>query len=163
MTLSVGTSKAGTRGVTLMEMLVVVAIIGLIIGVTLPSVSAGIDSVRLRTATSSVAAVLNAAVTRVARRQQPIEVMISPEENRITIVSSEPGFERELRMPDGVMIEAVFPDIPGEGEGGRHLLLLPGATAPAIGVQLVNRHGSRRLVKLDPMTGFPRVEALANK
>jgi len=140
-------------------MLVVMCIVGLIIGVTTPSISAGLDSVRLATATSSVAGFLNAAVTRVERRQQPIEIVILPQENRIVIYSNEPGFTRDLTMPDGVRIEKVLPaEMFGEAGGERRILLLPGATTPAMGVQLANRHGTRRTVRLDPMTGFPRVE-----
>jgi type II secretory pathway pseudopilin PulG len=145
-------------------MLVVMCIVGLIIGVTTPSISAGLDSVRLATATSSVAGFLNAAVTRVERRQQPIEVVILPQENRIVIYSNEPGFTRDLKMPDGVTIESVLPaEMSGEAGGERRILLLPGATAPAMGVQLANRHGTRRIVRLDPMTGFPHVDKVEAK
>jgi type II secretory pathway pseudopilin PulG len=145
-------------------MLVVMCIVGLIIGVTTPSISAGLDSVRLATATSSVAGFLNAAMTRVERRQQPIELVISPRENRIVIYSNEPGFTRDLKMPDGVTIESVLPaELYGEAGGERRILLLPGATAPAIGVQLANRHGTRRIVRLDPMTGFPHVDKVEEK
>jgi prepilin-type N-terminal cleavage/methylation domain-containing protein len=163
--LSVGkTSNGGRRGITLLEMLVVMCIVGLIIGVTTPSISAGLDSVRLATATSSVAGFLNAAVTRVERRQQPIEVVIRPQENRIVIYSNEPGFTRDLTMPDGVTIERVFPaEMFGDGGGERRILLLPGATAPAMGVQLANRHGTRRIVRLDPMTGFPHVDKVEDQ
>ena len=164
-TLSVGkASNGGQSGITLLEMLVVMCIVGLIIGVTMPSISAGLDSVRLATATSSVAGFLNAAVTRVERRQQPIEVVIRPQENRIVIYSNEPGFTRDLTMPDGVTIERVFPaEMSREAGGERRILLLPGATAPAMGVQLANRHGTRRVVKLDPMTGFPHVGKVEDK
>jgi type II secretory pathway pseudopilin PulG len=145
-------------------MLVLMCIVGLIIGVTTPSISAGLDSVRLATATSSVAGFLNAAVTRVERRQQPIEVVILPQENRIVIYSNEPGFTRDLKMPDGVTIESVLPaEMSGEAGGERRILLLPGATAPAMGVQLANRHGTRRIVRLDPMTGFPHVDKVEAK
>jgi hypothetical protein len=30
----------------------------------------------------------------------------------------------------------------------------------AIGVQIVNGHGLQRLIRLDPMTGFPHVESV---
>jgi len=164
-TLSVGkASNGGRRGITLLEMLVVMCIVGLIVGVAMPSISAGLDSVRLATATSSVAGFLNAAVTRVERRQQPIEVVILPQENRIVIYSNEPGFTRDLTMPDGVTIERVLPEeMSGGGGAERRILLLPGATAPAMGVQLANRHGTRRIVKLDPMTGFPHVDKVEEK
>jgi hypothetical protein len=62
-------------------------------------------------------------------------------------------------MPEGVVLEAVLPQEPEE-EGPRRLILMPGSTVPAIGIQLANRHGSRRIVRLDPMTGFPRVESV---
>jgi type II secretory pathway pseudopilin PulG len=145
-------------------MLVVMCIVGLVIAITTPSISAGLDSVRLETAGSSVAGFLNAAVTRVERRQQPIELVILPKENRIVIYSNEPGFTRELKMPDGVMIEAVLPaEMYEEAGDARRMVLLPGATAPAIGVQLANRHGTRRIVRLDPMTGFPHVDRVEAK
>ena len=64
---------APVRGVTLVEMMIVVAIIGLIVGISFPAVSAGMDSVRLASATDSLASFINAAVNRAERRQQPLE------------------------------------------------------------------------------------------
>jgi len=151
-----------TRGVTLMEMLVVVCIIALISAVVLPSVAAGIESVRLRTASDSIAGFLNAAVNRAERLQQAVVVVISVRENRIFLYSSEPGFARELRMPSGVTIEGVLPPSAegSEDEEGRRLLLLPGAAIPGIGVRIANQRGSRRVIRLDPMTGFPHTESV---
>ncbi len=143
-------------------MLVVVAIIGLIAGISIPSVAAGMDSIRISTAAQSIAGFLNAAVTRTERRQQPIEVLILPKENRLALYSNEPGFERELKMPAGIIIETILPKIDDslDLQEGRRLILLPGATVPGIGVQIANSHGSRRVVRLDPMTGFPRIEGV---
>jgi prepilin-type N-terminal cleavage/methylation domain-containing protein len=158
---SVGKNRR-TRGITLIEMLVVVTIIALISAVVVPSVAAGIESVRLRTASDSIAGFLNAAVNRAERRQQAVVVTISIRENRLTVFSSEPGFTRELLMPSGITIEAVLPP-PAErsdDEEGRRLLLLPGAAIPAIGVRIANQRGSRRVIHLDPMTGFPHSEAV---
>jgi len=159
-TLSVG--KTTNSGVTLVEMMVVVTIVALVAGLSFPSVAAGIDSVRLRSATDSLASFLNAAVNRAERRQQPIEVVISAKDNALAVYSNEPGYSRELKMPDGVAIEAVLPK-EEEEEGPRRLILIPGASVPGIGIQVANRHGSRRVVRLDPMTGFPRVESLETK
>ena len=108
---------------------------------------------RLRSATDSIAAFLNAAVVRAERRQEAVEVTISSKDSKLALYANEPGFTRELKMPDGIMIEAA----------PERLVLLPGAAVPGIGIQVANRHGSRRLVHLDPMTGFPRVESLENK
>ena len=94
-------------------MVVVVAIIALIVGLSLPAASAGLESVRMVSATDSVAAFLNAAVNRAERRQQPIELVISPQEGRLTLYSNEAGFTRELKMPDGVS-DRGRPARPGE-------------------------------------------------
>lgn len=163
-TSSVGRANRSSRGVTLIEMLIVVSIIGLIAGVMAPAISSGIDSVRVSTASESVSTFLNAAVNHAERRQQPVEVIILPKENRLVMYSNEPGFERELKMPDGIVIETVLPKIDDSTDlqEGRRLILLPGATAPGIGVQIANSHGSRRIIRLDPMTGFPHVESVVS-
>jgi len=139
-------------------MLVVVGIIGIIAAVTAPSVAAGLDAVRMASATQSVAAFINGAVNRAERRQQPIELVISLKENKFTMYSNEPGFVRELKLPDGIAIDSVQPAEEEAADGIRRLILMPGASVPGIGVQLINRRGGKRRVKLDPMTGFPRTE-----
>ena len=61
-------------------------------------------------ATDSVATFLNAAVNRAERRQQAIELVIQPKEgDLLALYSTEPGFKKQLQLPDGVMIEAVQP------------------------------------------------------
>src|ERR1035441_1971251 len=151
------------RGVTLIEMLVVVTIIGLLAGISVPAASAGIDSVRPASGTQSVASFLNGAVNRAERREEPMEVVISPGENLLTLYSNEPGFTRELKLPDGITLEAVLPALPEGADPVRRIVLMPGATVPGIGIELANRHGVRRIVRLDPMTGFPRVESVVSR
>ncbi len=143
-------------------MLVVVAIIALIVGISIPAVSAGLDSVRLASATQSAASFLNGAVNRAGRRQQAVEVEISQKENLIALFSADGTFHRELRMPNGIAIAGLLPVIEEEGPT-RRLLLQPGSTVPGLGIELANQHGSRRIVRLDPMTGFPRVERVVEK
>jgi len=142
-------------------MLVVVAIVGLIVGVSYPSASAGLDSVRLATTSDNIATFLNGAVNRVERRQTAIAVVISSAENTLTAYSADGSFTHTLKMPDGIMLEKVLPESPEDlGDQPRRFLLMPGGTMPALGVQFANRHGARRIVRLDPMTGFPRVEGV---
>jgi prepilin-type N-terminal cleavage/methylation domain-containing protein len=152
------------KGVTLIEMLVVVAIIGLMIAISFPSVAAGLDSVRLSSATGSVSAFLNSADNRAERRQQPVALVISVKDNVLAMYSNEPGSERKLKLPDGISIQAILPAIEGETpDQPRQLILMPGGTAPAIGIVLSNEHGIRRIVRLDPMTGYPRVESVPGR
>ena len=147
-----------------MEMLVVAAIIGLIASVSLPSVAAGIDSVRISTASESISSFLNSAVNKAERLQQPVEVLVLPKENRLAMYSTDSTIEQELKLPGGIIIETVLPkvDDSGDAQEGRRLILLPGASVPGIGIQIANSHGSRRLIRLDPMTGFPHVESFGS-
>jgi hypothetical protein len=144
-------------------MVVVVSIIALMVGLSFPAISAGLDSVRMVSATDSVAAFINGAVTKAQRRQVAVELVISPPENLLKLYSDEPGYTRDLRLPEGVMIEAVLPALEDSPELVRRFLFQPGGAVPGIGVQLTNRRGAHRLVKLDPMTGFPRVESVVTK
>src|SRR5216117_1246549 len=99
-----------SAGITLIEMVAVVSIIGLIAGISFPSISAGLDSVRMVSATDSIAAFLNAAVNRAQRGQEAVEVIIDPNENQISAYSNDPAFSRELKLPDGISFESERPE-----------------------------------------------------
>ncbi len=158
---SAGKTDAGRRGVTLIEMMVVVAIIGIMIAITLPSATAGLDSVRLTSATGEVAAFLNAASNLSQRRQEPVEITISP--NGMTMSGG--GADRRMKLPDGIVMSSgggqESNSIDRETTG--RIVLMPGAPAPATAIELTNQHGVKRIVRLDPMTGFPRVEGDGKK
>ena len=151
------------RGVTLVELLIVVAIIGLMAGISFPAMSSGIDSLRLASASDALVSFLNGALNRAERRQEVVEVAISVKDNAAYMTSTEPGFSRKLEMPYGVTIEGVLPKLPNELEGPRYFLLLPGSTVPRIGIELQNRRGIRRIVRVNPMTGVPEMERLGPK
>ena len=137
-------------GITLVEMLIVVSILGLLVGISFPSVSAGVDSLRLSGAGDSLVSLFNAALNRAERRQQVVEVAIS--RNQVTLRSTEPGFSRTLELPDGVSIT-----------GEQRFLLFPGGSVPGVAVELTNRRGARRRVILNPITGVPQVERIESK
>ncbi len=136
----------------------VVTIISLMVAVTFPSVSTGLDSIRLASATNSISAFLNAGLNRAERRQEIVEITVSRNENTITMRSSEPGFLRSLAMPEGVAMTAVLPAVPEEVEGERRIVLYPGGTVPRVGIEVTGRRGDRRLVRVDPATGVPQIE-----
>lgn len=153
--------NARPRGVTLIELLIVVALVGLLAGISFPSVSAGLETLRLSSAGGSLASFLNGALNRAERRQQPIEITIDTQENVVLAQSAGPGFERKLEMPDGVRIVSVLPPLVVETGQPRRFVVYPGGTVPRFGVELVNRKGARRIVRIDPITGIPRMERAA--
>ncbi|MBM3773601.1 MAG: prepilin-type N-terminal cleavage/methylation domain-containing protein [Acidobacteria bacterium] len=147
-TSSVGRASNTRSGVTLIEMMIVVVLVSLIVGISFPAVSAGLDSVRLASASTSIASFLAGAITRAERRQEGMEVSILPAENVLRLRSADPRFERVLELPTGAKIQG----------GARWFLLLPGGPPPRMAIEIASPRGSRRLVRVDPVTGVPQVE-----
>ncbi|MGH9613583.1 MAG: prepilin-type N-terminal cleavage/methylation domain-containing protein, partial [Bryobacteraceae bacterium] len=104
-TSSVGTTinrGASECGVTLVELLVVVAIVALFAGIGMPAISSGIETLRLNGAANSIVGVVNSGLTRAERRQQVVEVLISAKENAIWLRTPDAAQFRRFNMPDGV-------------------------------------------------------------
>jgi prepilin-type N-terminal cleavage/methylation domain-containing protein len=154
-----GQEAVRQRGVTLVEMMAVVAIIGLIAAISFPAVGAGLESVRLLSASDSIVAFLNAGMNRTERRQEPVEITISVADSALRMRSMDPGFTRSLGMPDGVTIVRIHPVPPdGSEERARIFYLFPAGAIPRIGVEIANRRGARRIVRVDPTTGVAQIE-----
>jgi hypothetical protein len=141
-----------------MELMVVLAIISLMVAVSFPNAVAGLEGIRLSSAAGSTAGFLNAALNRAERLQQPVELTVSIRDNAVTMRSLEARFERKLQLPAGVKVLAVWPQAPEEGGEPRRFLFMPGGVPPRIGIEIANRRGTRRIVRVDPITGVPRIE-----
>lgn len=138
-------------------MMVVVLLISLMVGLSFPAITSGMDSLRLNSATQDVATLLNSALNRSERRQQPMEVTIARAENTLYVRSIDPGYVERLEMPQGVTIARVLPELQLDENAPRSFMLYPGGTVPRIGLVLTNRRHSERMVQVDPMTGVPQV------
>jgi prepilin-type N-terminal cleavage/methylation domain-containing protein len=149
-------------GVTLIELLIVMTIVALLAGLAYPSAVAGLDSLRLRSAASQMASFLNAAMDRAERRQQAVELRISPAEDALGARSADSSFAAVMSLPDSIAIAAIEPAmINAEGQNQpRRFLLYPGGTLPRIAIELVTREGRKRRVTVDPVTGLPRSETV---
>ena len=151
-----------SRGVTLMEMMVVLAIISLIVGISFPSTIAGMENIRLAAGARSVAAFMNVAANRAERRQQAIELSISVKDNTVTMRSPDAAFVKKLDLPTGISVRAVWPALAEPSDEPRQFLLQPGGVPPRIGIEIANHRGARRIVRLDPITGVTQIEQPAS-
>jgi len=155
------TSSAGNRrGVTLLEMLIVITLMALLAGLVYPSASAGLDTIRLRSAADQVVSFLNVALDRAQRRQQVIELRISPAENALGARSADVSFDRTMSLAEPVRITSVEPALVNgfNADAQRRFLIYPGGTLPRIIVNLATRDGRKREVVVDPVSGTPRAE-----
>jgi prepilin-type N-terminal cleavage/methylation domain-containing protein len=152
-------SKRTQAGVTLLELLIVMTLIALVAGISYPSASAGIDSMRMRSASDSIVRFLNTAIDRAQRRQQVIEVWIAPKDNVLIARSPDMQFSRRLEVPESFHITSVQPAATGAlPDEPRRYLLYPGGTIPRIAVEIANQNGRKRMVVVDPLTGLPQAE-----
>lgn len=141
------------RGVTLLEMLIAVTLLALLAGLTYPALSAGMDTLRLRAASNEVVSLLASALDHAGRRQQVVEIQILPEENVLLARSPDLALQHRVVIPQPLRIGAIQPEIPGAPAGRpRRFLLYPGGAAPALGIEIVNPKGSRRMIRVDPFT-----------
>ena len=154
-----GTLLAGERGVTLIEMLIVTAIMGLVAGLSFPSAAAGVEQLRLRSVSDSIVSFLNTAIDRAERRQQVVELWISPQENALTARSPDLAFSRRLELPVGFRISNVQPAFANGVLQARRFLLYPGGTIPRLSVEVASNNNRRRYVSVDPFTGQPMAHA----
>ncbi len=149
----------GRRGITILEMMIVVMLVSLLAGLTYPSVTSGLDALRLRSAADGAAALLEQAMARVERTQRPAELVVDRKVGALLLADRAGGFQREQKLEPGITIEAVLPPLPGAGEEtARVLLLEPGAPFPGVGIVFGNTRGQRRMVRIDPLTASAVVE-----
>jgi hypothetical protein len=140
-----------------MEALVVVALIAMIASLSYPAIGSGLDTLRLRSTSDSIVSFLNIALDHADRRQQAVEVIISPSENLLLSRTADLGFERRLEIPPQIHIVSIQP-APANFAGGqepRRFLLYPGGSVPRIGVEISTSQGRTRMVSVDPVTGSP--------
>ncbi len=139
-------------------MLIVVAIVGVLAAVSYPSAAAGIDSLRLRSASNEIVMFLNTALEHATRQQQVVELRISPKENAIAARSADSAFVKSAAISEPVRILAVLPVLengPAAMET-RRFLLYPGGAVPRIGIEIGTKDGRRRMISVDPITGTPQ-------
>ncbi len=157
LTLSAGARNRRERGITLLELLIVVALIALITGMSYAPVAAGLETLRLRAASDVVLSFLSASLDRAERKQAVVEVQILPADNVLLARTSDRAFLKRVDIPEGMKIARITPEIPGtDPRAVRRFLIYPGGAVPQLSVELVNSKGRRRIVSLDPLTGSAR-------
>lgn len=134
-------------GITLIEVLVTVVIIAVMVGVSYPTLTSGLDGIRLRTSISQAGTFFSRARLQATRTQNPVQFVIDPKKKQLMASAIEGGWHGKLQFEDGVYV--VFP------ADYARLILYPGQPSPEFRLKLQNRAGTRIGLKINVLTGVP--------
>jgi hypothetical protein len=138
-------------------MLIVVSLIALLTGLSYAPIAAGVETLRLRSASDLVLNLLSTALDRADRKQAVVEIQILPMDNVLLARTADQTFTKRVDLPDGMQIARVTPEVPGaDPRAVRRFLVYPGGAVPQIAVDLVNSKGRHRIISMDPLTGTAR-------
>ena len=134
-------------GITLIEMLVVMTLIGLAVGIAYPTVSGGLSEIRLRGAAEEAQTFFLQAKQYADRRQEVVQLTIDPEGNRLRALSETGRWLETLEFKDGIAVA-------GRNEA-YSVILFPGSPPPAFELMLAAGEGERLGFRVNVLTGLP--------
>ena len=101
------------KGITLVELLVVLAIIGLILGISVPGLTRYAGQLRLKSTTRQMVGLVSLARSLAISSRQNHAVVVDLDQREVAVLNLASGepLERVLRLPSGVTVEV---DVGGE-------------------------------------------------
>ncbi len=172
---SVGRPESGTRstsrgggrdGFTLLELIAVLAVVGVALSVAMPSISSGLQRWRLREAVREMSTMVKFARNQAVTRRQSLQVVLDRARNmywldRASMAQDvEQAYEKGMRvyeLPDGVRFGQV--SIGGRDSDDERLGLVfsPYGTTRAATLQIVDLRGRGYQIVLDQATGHTSI------
>ena len=140
------------RGITLIEMLVVMTILGLLAAVVGPSVGSGVETVRLRATGEKLASTLRLARTRALRTRHYMQVTVDPQSRAVELRDLEGGSASSWEIPNTIQVQS---------DRALKFLVYPDGGSQVMRVDLRNQRGRQVEVASDPFTMFPSVREVS--
>jgi len=149
--------RAATQsGVTLMELLVVVAIASILLAIVFPAAGSGLGTLELRSAATRLAAAARYARDQAVYRQRIYQLEIDGAAGSLSVSDLEGGGERSYQFPPSVRVEVVLPEEHNAPANHRRLFFFPDGSAPDFEVILANTRRQLAVIG-DPLTGTAKV------
>jgi len=136
-----------TSGLSLIELLIVMAIVGLMLGIAYPNVSSGLDGIRLKTSVSRAGAFWAAARQRADRFQEVVQVTVDPAANEIRALSAESPWREVYKLDTSIRIAGLEQPV--------NYLLYPGTPSPQFELRLASESGGVSGLRVNVLTGVP--------
>jgi len=156
LTLTPGSEARSKKGVSLLELIVVLMLLGLAVGVVMPSFSRGLKGLELETAGRDLITQMRYARSQAIAKQKVFRIILwkNEEENAPDYYIFSNEFEQEIRkvfLPEGVSVETEEQAFPV-----RINFYANGRSSGAL-FTLKRETGRPMKISVDPITGFPQV------
>ena len=143
---------ASRGGFSLFELVLVLAIMGAIAALVLPSLPGAIESARFRGSAGEVRAVLNLARTLAVSEARNRSVAFDLDRGEYGI----DGDARKWLLPEGVRVSAVRLGDAAAERGVVRVRFYPDGSADEAEVAISSSGGGQKRVRVDPLTGMAR-------
>ena len=135
----------GASGISLLEALVALTLIGLAAAISFPVASDAVSAARVRTAVDEAQKFLLDAQLFADRHRQAVLVRIDPQPGRLSAYSADGAWTQSLDLDSRLQVAA--PAQP------REAVLQPGAALPPLHLSLTSAGGQHSGVLVDPLMG----------
>jgi Tfp pilus assembly protein FimT len=126
-------------------MLVVVAIIGLMIAISFPTLTTGLDGFRLRGAVDRAGTLFQQARIEADRRQQAVQFTADPRSNQLRALAADASWRETLELEQGLRIV--------QPAAEQHWVLYPSTPPPQVRLLLEAQTGGPRGFSINIFTG----------
>jgi type II secretion system protein H len=150
--------RNASRGVTLLELLIVVVLASILLSLVFPSIRAGMGTMALRSSAQRLAAAARFARDQAIYRQRPFLLEINGETGTVSVLDSDGG-SRSFELPAEVRVGSASP-FETDGTSRIQSFLFP-SDGSSVPFRVILESSRRRVeVRMDPLTGFPKVSEL---
>jgi prepilin-type N-terminal cleavage/methylation domain-containing protein len=145
------------KGVTLVELVVVLAIIAIGATLMVPNIGSWIPSYRLRSATRDIVSIMRAAQMKAVSNNARYGVAFDTANHQLQLYRDSGGLVADgpaTSLPTGITFDSIT-GLPTDGPGGEPLItFFPNSTASASGnITLKNRKDRQKTVQISMSTG----------
>jgi len=141
------------KGFTLLELLIVLALIILVLAVSYPSLSRGTAILSLRTTGRDILSTFRYAREKAVTLQSGMLVTVDRENQKLRLTDDFGEGNQEYLLPDNVRIQRVVMGGTEAVEGTATVHFLPNGSSDTVEILLQSRNGSQLKVVSDPLSG----------
>jgi len=153
-------SLSPVLGFTLLELLIVMALLGVLTAVVYPSIGRGMSTLRLRTASRQIAAAIRLARSKALREQQTYYLQFDIKRRAVALSSEDMKYQRSFSLPEGVVFRqvALLGEDNGPNSTDRAYYFAPNGLGENIEVRIANSHGRQMKIIQSSMVNSPRID-----